>query len=130
MPRIWNPKIIVTRQRRPCRRWHVGAALQPIVLSAVVLGSSIAYGQNSSLFYQDVPGDDAAGAAGVELQLGLSKGRTAAASQAARSDHDRRAGEKRLGQPGQRQPPQDGRVQRPAQELDPAQGLEPESGSA
>jgi flagellar L-ring protein precursor FlgH len=52
--------MIVMRRGRSCRRWHVGAALQPIVLSAVVLGSSIAYGQNSSLFYQDIPGGDAA----------------------------------------------------------------------
>ena len=61
MTRIWNPKIVVALRRTPRRRWqHIGMALQPIVLSAVVLGSSIAYGQNSSLFYQDVPNDDAA----------------------------------------------------------------------
>jgi flagellar L-ring protein FlgH len=61
MTRIWKPRMIVTRRGPSRRRWeHIGAALQPIVLSAVVLGSSIAYGQNSSLFSQDVPGDDAA----------------------------------------------------------------------
>jgi flagellar L-ring protein precursor FlgH len=58
MPRIWKPTIIVTRRSPPRRRWqHFGTALQPIVLSAVVFGSSIAYGQNSSLFYQDLPND-------------------------------------------------------------------------
>ena len=59
MTRIWNPKIVVARRRSPRQRWpHLGVALQPIVLSAVVLGSSIVYGQNSSLFYQDVPSDE------------------------------------------------------------------------
>jgi flagellar L-ring protein FlgH len=59
MTRNWNPSIFIAQRGLPRRRWlHFGAALQPIVLSAVVLGSSIAYGQNSSLFYQDVPSDD------------------------------------------------------------------------
>lgn len=61
MNRIWDPRIFVLRRTLPRRRWQqVGAALRPIVLSAVVLGSSAAYGQNSSLFSQDVPADDAA----------------------------------------------------------------------
>jgi flagellar L-ring protein precursor FlgH len=42
----------------PNRRWEtLGAAIRPIVLSAIVLGSGIAYGQNSSLFYEDIPND-------------------------------------------------------------------------
>ena len=75
----------------------ISARLQPIVLSAVVLGSSIAYGQNSSLFYQDVPSDDTASLRVSNCSWVYQKSRAAAASEAARSDQDRRAREKRLG---------------------------------